>query len=126
MNQKSKAVSALLLTLEAAAIIALLSALNILVFFCNAFAGPVFVGMAIIGEGILLWLGSRKEHDTLPICLTILCAFAPSPLISLIIYLNHSLFYLYSMFYFLTSVGIAVVGVISAALTAIFVKLKIL
>lgn len=100
MNQKSKAVSALLLTLEAAAIIALLSALNILVFFCNAFAGPVFVGMAIIGEGILLWLGSRREHNTIPICLTLLCAFAPSPLISLIVHLNHSLFIFIQCFIF--------------------------
>ena len=129
MDNNRKMTSALLLALEAAAIIALLSALNILVFFCNAFAGPAFVGMAIIGEGILLWLGSRREHDTLPICLTLLCAFAPSPLISLIVYLNHTnngFFNLFSMFYLLTSVGIAVVGVISAALTAIFVKLKIL
>ncbi len=125
MDNNSKVASALLLTLEAAAIIALLSALNILLFLCNAFIGPVTVGIAIIIEGILLWLGSRREHDSIPACLILLCAFAPSPLISLIIHLNHhdNGFYL---FYFLTSVGIAVVGVISAVLTAIFVKLKIL
>lgn len=130
MGNNSKVASALLLTLEMMVIIAILSMLNLCAIFLDVLIYKFTIGFTALVEGLLLWFGNlRNEHPLLPCPVKLLCAYAPSLLIAL--FLCASRFEdgfadLCSMLYFWTSVIIAAVGVLSAVLTPILVKLKIL